>query len=77
MELPALDDCLDSFYDPGPPPPALSPAPVAPPDALLRELDEPGYEIGGRSLAEVLRPAYEAMTTAARDRLENLVGEAG
>ena len=72
VPLPPLEDGLDTFYDHGPPLPPTGPAePGLPADALLRQLDDPGIDIAGRSLTGLLRPAYEAMARAARDRLES------
>jgi uncharacterized Zn finger protein len=68
-----LEDCLAHFFEPGNGLAALGPAAsprAAPvPDAALRELDDPGIEVRGRPLAEILAPAYAAMTQAAERRL--------
>ena len=70
VPVPDLADCLDSFYDdPGPLP---QPVPVqagSHPDAILLELDDPPVDIRGHPLAELLRPAYPAMSDAARQRI--------
>ena len=67
-----LEDCLAHFFEPGNGLTALGPAAsprTAPvPDAALRELDDPTIEIRGRPLAEILAPAYAAMTQAAERR---------
>lgn len=68
---PALDECLDRFFDAGelPTPPGEPGAVV--PHALLLGLDDPPIEIRGRTLADVLRPAYASITEAARHRLHD------
>ena len=71
VPVPDLADCLDSFYDnPGcslpQPLPALA---GSHPDAILLELEDPPVDIRGHSLAELLRPAYPAMSDAARQRI--------
>ena len=68
--VPKLADCLDSFYDnPGALPQPV-PGPVGShPDAVLLELDDPAVDVRGHSLAELLRPAYPAMSDAARQRI--------
>ena len=66
---PALDECLDRFFDTGElPTPAGEPGAVVP-HALLLGLDDPPIEIRGQALADVLRPAYATITEAARHRL--------
>ncbi|MGH8999110.1 MAG: SWIM zinc finger family protein [Acidimicrobiia bacterium] len=71
--LPDLADCADSFYDSGLAlPPATPIVDGLPADALLRELEDPPVEIRGHPLADVLRPAYAAMTEAARRRISGL-----
>lgn len=70
VPVPALADCLDSFYDN----PVSVPQPIpaqagSHPDAILLELEDPPVDIRGHSLAELLRPAYPAMSDAARQRI--------
>ena len=66
---PALNECLDRFFDTGElPTPAGEPGSVVP-HALLLGLDDPPIEIRGRALVDVLRPAYATITEAARRRL--------
>lgn len=71
-EVPPLAETLDRFWEPGPGPgvgPGPGPA-IAPthartaliPDAILRGLDPKLIEVRGESLAEVLGPAYVAIT---------------
>lgn len=73
VALPNLADCLDSFYDSGCVLPPVTPGVgELPPDALLRELQDPQVEIRGRPVGDVLRPAYLAMTEAARRRITRL-----
>lgn len=59
-----LDDAIAEFWLPGPPPeqPVGEP-PALRPDALLDQLDPIGISVGGRELADVLRPAYQALTS--------------
>jgi len=70
VPVPDLADCLASFYDDpgGLPQPVPAPA-GAHPDAVLLELADPPVDIRGHSLAELLRPAYPAMSDAARQRI--------
>jgi len=70
VPVPDLADCLDSFYDnPGSLPQAIPAQPGSHPDAVLLELEDPPVDIRGHSLTELLRPAYPAMTDAARHRI--------
>jgi hypothetical protein len=70
VPVPELAECLDSFYDdPGTLPHAVAARPGAHPDAVLLELEDPPVDIRGHPLAELLRPAYPAMTDAARLRI--------
>lgn len=66
---PTLEDCLDRYFDAGDLPIPASHSGAAPPHALLLGLDDPPLEIRGRSLTELLRPAYAAIVEAARNRL--------
>lgn len=56
---PPLEDCLDSFYDLQAEvvPPAAA---QTPPDALLAQVPDIGVVVRGRSLPELLAPAYRA-----------------
>jgi hypothetical protein len=70
VPVPDLADCLESFYDNRCPLPQPVPGSTGThPDAVLLELDEAPVDIGGRSLTDVLRPAYPAMADAARHRI--------
>jgi uncharacterized Zn finger protein len=70
VPVPDLADCLASFYDdPGPLPQPVAAQPGSHPDAVLLELDDPPVDIRGHSLTELLRPAYPAMSDAARRRI--------
>ena len=70
VPVPALADCLDSFYDnPGSLPQPIPAQEGSHPDAILLELEDPPVDIRGHSLAELLRPAYPAMSNAARQRI--------
>jgi len=68
--VPALAERIDSFWSAGeatsePPP---RPVAAASPDAFLRSLEAGTLTVGGRSLADVLAPAYEAIARAAEAR---------
>ena len=66
VPVPDLADCLDSFYDnPGSLPFPIPAQAGSHPDAVLLELEDPPVDIRGHSLAELLRPAYPAMSDAA------------
>jgi uncharacterized Zn finger protein len=54
-----LGDCA-GFWDAGPPA-AVPPLPAGRPDALLDQLDPPPLAVGGRPVADLLRPAYRAL----------------
>jgi uncharacterized Zn finger protein len=70
VPVPDLADCLMSFYDnPGPLPQPIAPQPGSHPDAVLLELDDAPVDIRGHSLTDLLRPAYPAMSDAARRRI--------
>ena len=70
VPVPDLADCLASFYDnPGPLPQPIAAQPGSHPDDVLLELDDPPVDIRGHSLTELLRPAYPAMSDAARRRI--------
>lgn len=70
VPVPDLADCLDSFYDqPGSLPQPIPAQAGSHPDAILLELDDPPVDIRGHSLTELLRPAYPAMSDAARQRI--------
>lgn len=70
VPVPDLADCLASFYDiPAPLPQPIPARPGSHPDAVLLELDDPPVDIRGHSLTELLRPAYPAMSDAARRRI--------
>lgn len=70
-ETSPLPDRLDSFWETGQALSDLHLSPDAPrpPDATLRALDPLDRELDGRPVADALRPAYESLTTRARDRL--------
>ena len=73
VPVPDLADCLDSFYDnPGSLPQPLPALTGSHPDAILLELEDPPVDVRGHSLAELLRPAYPAMSDAARQRITGL-----
>ena len=69
-EVPALASSLDTFWRLGADPSALRVRPerAAMADLLLRQLDRPAVELRGRSLVELLAPAYEQLATAAERR---------
>jgi uncharacterized Zn finger protein len=70
VQVPDLADCLDSFYDnPGSLPPPIPAQVGSRPDDILLELEDPPVDIRGHSLTELLRPAYPAMSDAARQRI--------
>jgi uncharacterized Zn finger protein len=70
VPVPDLADCLDSFYDnPGSLPQPIPAQAGSHPDAILLELEDPPVDIRGHSLTELLRPAYPAMSDAARQRI--------
>jgi uncharacterized Zn finger protein len=70
VPVPDLADCLDSFYDqPGSLPQPVPAQAGSHPDAILLELDDAPVDIRGHSLTELLRPAYPAMSDAARQRI--------
>ena len=70
VPVPDLADCLDSFYDnPGSLPRPIPAMAGSQPDAVLLELEDAPVDIRGHSLAELLRPAYPAMSDAARHRI--------
>lgn len=57
-----LDESIAGFWLPGPQPaPPPGEPPVLRPDALLDQLDPVGVTVGGRDLADLLRPAYQAL----------------
>jgi uncharacterized Zn finger protein len=58
---PALDDCLETYFQPGGPLPALV-APATRADAVLDQVPPARLTVGGRELVELLRPVYRAMT---------------
>lgn len=64
LDTAPLDDGIAEFWLPGPQPdqpPADSPA--SRPDALLDQLDPIDITVDGRALADVLRPAYQALNS--------------
>jgi uncharacterized Zn finger protein len=70
VQVPDLADCLDSFYDnPGSLPQPIPAQVGSHPDDILLELEDPPVDIRGHSLTELLRPAYPAMSDAARQRI--------
>lgn len=70
VPVPDLAECLDSFYDnPSALPQPIAAQPGSHPDAVLLELEDPPVDIRGHSLTELLRPAYPAMSDAARQRI--------
>ena len=66
---PTLEECLDHYFDAGDLPIPASHGRTTPPHGMLLGLDDPPLEIRGQSLTELLRPAYNAMAEAARNRL--------
>jgi uncharacterized Zn finger protein len=62
---------LDRFWDSGPELAVLALSPSVPhvSDAAVRELAQLDREAGGRPVGDLLRPAYDAFTVAARERL--------
>jgi uncharacterized Zn finger protein len=75
VEVPALADAVDRFWDvdteasPSPELPRRAPGPVVVADAIVRGLDPRILEMSGRSIVEVLAPAYAAITAAARGEI--------
>ena len=70
VPVPDLADCLDSFYDnPGSLPWPIPAQPGSHPDDILLELEDAPVDIRGHPLTELLRPAYPAMSDAARQRI--------
>jgi hypothetical protein len=70
VPVPDLADCLESFYDNRCALPQAVPAGSdAHPDAVLLELADPPLDVAGHPLTDLLRPAYPAMTDAARHRI--------
>jgi uncharacterized Zn finger protein len=63
LTTPAVDQTLDRFWLPPVPLPARPPTLDVEPDMLLRQLPEPGPELGGTELTDRLRPAYERFGT--------------
>ena len=60
---PPLAELLDRYWGcPGELPAPLPPGPEQPPGAALDRLGPVGEQLRGRDLAELLRPAYEAMS---------------
>jgi uncharacterized Zn finger protein len=59
LTTPPVDQTLDRFWLPPVPLPARPPTLDVEPDLLLRQLPEPGPELGGTGLTDRLRPAYE------------------
>ncbi|MGH3305890.1 MAG: hypothetical protein ACRDOK_30370, partial [Streptosporangiaceae bacterium] len=60
-----LAECVAGFWESALSPArlrSLPPAAAAPPDLLLRSVEPPPLTVGGRDLADLLRPAYLAMT---------------
>jgi uncharacterized Zn finger protein len=67
-----LDDAIAGFWLPGPQPDQpLGEPPILRPDALLDQLDPTGVTIDGRELADLLRPAYKALS---RQNWEDISG---
>jgi uncharacterized Zn finger protein len=66
---PTLEECLDRYFDAGDLPVPTSHTSALQPHGLLLGLDDPPLEIRGRSLTEVLQPAYAAMVEAAQRRI--------
>jgi uncharacterized Zn finger protein len=58
--VPALVDCLDTFYRPAGSLPVLPPV-VTAPDAVLDQLPALGISVRGRSVTDLLRPVYLAL----------------
>lgn len=63
--VPALAELLDDFYTAPRPPTAPPPAPVAV-DSLLDQLPPTTISVRGRSLVDLLRPAYHALGESAQ-----------
>ena len=75
VPVPDLADCLDSFYDnPGLLPHLVPAPPGSHPDDVLLELEDAPVDIRGHSLTELLRPAYPAMSDAARQLISGASG---
>jgi uncharacterized Zn finger protein len=70
---PSLEECLDRYFDAGDLPVPTSHPGALPAHGLLLGLDYPPLDIRGRSLTEVLQPAYAAMVEAAQ---RQILGEA-
>ncbi len=70
VEVPALAESLGAFWELGADPSVLRVRPERPAmaDLLLRQLDQPAVDVRGRSLVELLAPAYEQLVTAAERR---------
>jgi uncharacterized Zn finger protein len=67
-----LDDAIAGFWLPGPQSDQpLGEPPILRPDALLDQLDPTGVTIDGRELADLLRPAYKALS---RQNWEDISG---
>lgn len=56
----SLADSLEHFYESAGPLPVL-PAVAAAADAVLAELPDPGISVRGRTIVELVRPAYRAL----------------
>lgn len=67
VAVPPLDECLDAFWNAGSAvgEPRTPPRATETPAAILRELAPPEIDVAGRTLTDVLGPAYVAMTAAA------------
>lgn len=71
VDVPALGERIEEFWQAGPALAELrlSPSEPRPPDASVRSLDPLERDVGGRAIVEVLRPAYETITTGTRAQL--------
>jgi uncharacterized Zn finger protein len=56
-----LEECLDTFYVAPADVVAAAPVSSAPPTTLLEQLPDIGIRVSGQGMAEILRPAYDAM----------------
>jgi uncharacterized Zn finger protein len=65
LTVPALDETLDRFWLPPVPLPQRPPTLDVEPDLLLRQLPQPGPELGGPDLVDRMRAAYERFGASA------------
>ena len=67
LDEPPLAECLHSFWQPAagsPVPRVAGPAIEAVPDLVLRQLEPLPLDVRGHNVVDLLRPAYETMTTS-------------